>query len=70
MLGPGGFASNALRWAGAVRAGRTVTAPSADERRVSPDVERVLGRPARASAQWARDNAVAFTWRERGTRGS
>ncbi|MFE6303602.1 SDR family oxidoreductase [Nocardiopsis sp. NPDC057823] len=34
--------------------------PSQDERRVSPDVERVLGRAPRAFAEWARDNAAAF----------
>ncbi|WP_433468067.1 NAD(P)H-binding protein [Spirillospora sp. CA-128828] len=34
--------------------------PTAAERRVSPDVEKVLGRPARSFAQWAADNAAAF----------
>ncbi|MFF0015896.1 NAD(P)H-binding protein [Streptomyces sp. NPDC005374] len=150
MLRPGGFHSNTLQWAGAVRAGRTVAAPFGDValptvdpddiaqvaavvlrdashagrvyeltgpapvsprqqaaaigaalgepvrfleqsraearaemvrfmpepiadatldllgdpsdglRRVSPDVERVLGRPPRAFAEWAARNAGAF----------
>ncbi|GAA4179503.1 NAD(P)H-binding protein [Streptosporangium oxazolinicum] len=34
--------------------------PSAAERRVSPDVERILGRAPRAFADWARRNADAF----------
>ncbi|MFJ9011811.1 NAD(P)H-binding protein [Streptomyces canus] len=34
--------------------------PSAGLRRVSPDVERVLGRPPRAFADWAARNASAF----------
>jgi uncharacterized protein YbjT (DUF2867 family) len=34
--------------------------PTADEQRVSPDVERVLGRAPRAFADWARRNAAAF----------
>ncbi|MFG2294148.1 NAD(P)H-binding protein [Streptomyces sp. NPDC048603] len=34
--------------------------PSAAERRVSADVERVLGRPARPFALWAAHNAAAF----------
>ncbi|QFZ18962.1 NAD(P)H-binding protein [Saccharothrix syringae] len=34
--------------------------PSADERRVSPDVARVLGRPARAFAEWVARNRAAF----------
>ncbi|WP_329286416.1 SDR family oxidoreductase [Streptomyces sp. NBC_00691] len=34
--------------------------PSAEERRVSPDVERVLGRAARPFAAWAERNAPAF----------
>lgn len=34
--------------------------PTADERRVSPDVERVLGRPPRAFADWAPRNIAAF----------
>ncbi|WP_447002934.1 NAD(P)H-binding protein [Saccharothrix isguenensis] len=34
--------------------------PSAEEQRVSPDVERVVGRPARAFADWAARNAAAF----------
>ncbi|MEU1514526.1 NAD(P)H-binding protein [Streptomyces sp. NPDC005811] len=34
--------------------------PSAALRRVSPDVERLLGRPARAFAGWANRNAPAF----------
>ncbi|MEU4766878.1 NAD(P)H-binding protein [Actinosynnema sp. NPDC023794] len=34
--------------------------PTADERRVSPDVDRVLGRPARSFADWAARNAAAF----------
>jgi len=35
-------------------------APTADEQQVSPDVERVLGRPARSYAQWATANVGAF----------
>ncbi|MCR6483449.1 NAD(P)H-binding protein [Amycolatopsis sp. OK19-0408] len=35
-------------------------APVPSERRVSPDVERVLGRPPRPFAEWAARNAVAF----------
>jgi uncharacterized protein YbjT (DUF2867 family) len=34
--------------------------PSAEEQRVSPDVERVVGRPARTFADWAARNAAAF----------
>ncbi|MFE9063024.1 NAD(P)H-binding protein [Streptomyces violaceusniger] len=34
--------------------------PTAAEQRVSPDVERVLGRPPRAFADWAMRNIVAF----------
>lgn len=34
--------------------------PSAEEQRVNPDVERVLGRPARTFADWAARNAAAF----------
>ncbi|MFC8124021.1 NAD(P)H-binding protein [Streptomyces sp. NPDC057302] len=34
--------------------------PTADEQRVSPDVERVLGRPPRTFADWAARNAAAF----------
>ncbi|MFI6337186.1 NAD(P)H-binding protein [Streptomyces sp. NPDC050535] len=34
--------------------------PTAEEQRVSPDVERVLGRPGRTFAQWAERNAAAF----------
>ncbi|MFI1809378.1 NAD(P)H-binding protein [Streptomyces sp. NPDC020422] len=34
--------------------------PSAEERRVSPDVERVLGRPGRPFSDWAQRNAFAF----------
>ncbi|WP_141577485.1 NAD(P)H-binding protein [Actinomadura sp. WMMA1423] len=34
--------------------------PTAAERRVSPDVEKVLGRPARSFAQWAGENVAAF----------
>ncbi|WP_440070976.1 NAD(P)H-binding protein [Streptosporangium sp. OZ121] len=34
--------------------------PSAAERRVSPDVERILGRAPRAFAEWARRNVGAF----------
>ncbi|BFV60850.1 NAD(P)H-binding protein [Kitasatospora sp. CMC57] len=34
--------------------------PSAAEQRVSPDAERVLGRPARPFAAWAQRNAAAF----------
>jgi uncharacterized protein YbjT (DUF2867 family) len=35
-------------------------APSPAERRISPDVERVLGRPPRPFAEWASRNARAF----------
>jgi hypothetical protein len=34
--------------------------PSAAEQRVSPDVERVLGRPAGSFADWAARHAAAF----------
>jgi uncharacterized protein YbjT (DUF2867 family) len=34
--------------------------PTDAERRVSPDVERVLGRPARPYEEWARRNVAAF----------
>ncbi|GAB3721924.1 NAD(P)H-binding protein [Amycolatopsis oliviviridis] len=34
--------------------------PTEDEQRVSPDVERVLGRPGRTFAEWAARNAAAF----------
>jgi uncharacterized protein YbjT (DUF2867 family) len=34
--------------------------PSADEQAVNPDVERVLGRPARTFADWATRHAAAF----------
>lgn len=34
--------------------------PSPEEQRVSPDVERVLGRPPRSFAEWARRNVAAF----------
>lgn len=34
--------------------------PSAEEQAVNPDVERVLGRPARAFADWAERNVAAF----------
>jgi hypothetical protein len=34
--------------------------PTPEETRVSPDVARVLGRPGRSSADWARRNADAF----------
>ncbi|GAA0596932.1 NAD(P)H-binding protein [Streptomyces crystallinus] len=34
--------------------------PTPEERRVSADVERVLGRAPRTFAQWAADNVVAF----------
>ncbi|MEU4449388.1 NAD(P)H-binding protein [Actinosynnema sp. NPDC050801] len=34
--------------------------PTDDERRVSPDVERVLGRPAGSFADWAARHAAAF----------
>ncbi|WP_158852202.1 NAD(P)H-binding protein [Saccharothrix deserti] len=34
--------------------------PSSDEQRVSPDVERVLGRPAGTFAEWAARNVAAF----------
>jgi uncharacterized protein YbjT (DUF2867 family) len=35
-------------------------APSAAEQRVSPDAERLLGRPARSFAEWAERNIAAF----------
>jgi uncharacterized protein YbjT (DUF2867 family) len=35
--------------------------PSAAERQVSPDVARILGRPAGTFAEWARRNAAAFS---------
>ncbi|MEC3978956.1 NAD(P)H-binding protein [Amycolatopsis sp. H20-H5] len=35
-------------------------APTEAEQRVSPDVERILGRPARTFADWAARNVVAF----------
>ncbi|MFI9581532.1 NAD(P)H-binding protein [Streptomyces sp. NPDC052236] len=35
-------------------------APKAAEQRVSPDVERILGRPPRTFAEWAARNAAAF----------
>ncbi len=35
--------------------------PKAAEQRVSPDVERILGRPARTFAEWAARNIAAFT---------
>ncbi|ADD39990.1 NAD(P)H-binding protein [Stackebrandtia nassauensis] len=35
--------------------------PSAEEQRVSPDVERLLGRAPRPFAEWATRNAAAFT---------
>lgn len=35
-------------------------APSAGLRRVSPDAERLLGRPPRTFAEWARHNIAAF----------
>ena len=34
--------------------------PTGRERAISPDVEKVLGRPARTFADWARRNAAAF----------
>jgi hypothetical protein len=34
--------------------------PMPAEQRVSPDVERVLGRPPRAYAEWAARNVAAF----------
>ncbi|MEV6737756.1 NAD(P)H-binding protein [Streptomyces sp. NPDC051104] len=34
--------------------------PTPAEQRASPDVERVLGRPPRAFADWARENVAAF----------
>jgi uncharacterized protein YbjT (DUF2867 family) len=36
-------------------------APSAFERRASPDVERIIGRPARSFAEWAARNVAAFS---------
>jgi uncharacterized protein YbjT (DUF2867 family) len=36
-------------------------APSPAEQRVSPDVERLLGRPPRTFAEWAARNIAAFT---------
>jgi uncharacterized protein YbjT (DUF2867 family) len=35
--------------------------PKAAEQRVSPDVERILGRPPRTFAEWAARNIAAFT---------
>lgn len=35
-------------------------APSADEQRISPDVERLLGRPGRPFAEWAARTVAAF----------
>ncbi|WSQ06473.1 NAD(P)H-binding protein [Streptomyces sp. NBC_01231] len=35
--------------------------PKATEQRVSPDVEKVLGRPPRTFAEWAARNVAAFT---------
>ncbi|MBN6039642.1 SDR family oxidoreductase [Amycolatopsis sp. 195334CR] len=37
-----------------------ISAPTAEELRVSPDVERVLGRAPRSFADWARRNVAAF----------
>jgi hypothetical protein len=34
--------------------------PSEGLRRVSPDIERVLGRPPHSFAEWAARNAAAF----------
>ncbi|MFI8006220.1 hypothetical protein [Streptomyces sp. NPDC086010] len=34
--------------------------PLPAEQRVSPDIARLLGRPARTFAAWARDNTAAF----------
>jgi hypothetical protein len=34
--------------------------PSTAEQRISPDVERLLGRPPRAFAEWAARNVAAF----------
>ena len=34
--------------------------PNELERRISPDVERVLGRPAQSFQAWAKRNADAF----------
>lgn len=34
--------------------------PTAGEQRVSPDVERILGRPPRTFAEWARHNVAVF----------
>jgi len=36
-------------------------APSAAEREVSPDVERLLGRPPRTYTQWVESNIEAFS---------
>lgn len=35
--------------------------PTPEESRVSPDVARVLDRPGRSFADWARRNAAAFS---------
>lgn len=35
--------------------------PTAEERRVSPDIQHVLGRPARSFTEWAEQNADAFS---------
>jgi hypothetical protein len=34
--------------------------PTADEQAVNPDIERVLGRPARTFADWAARNVGVF----------
>ena len=34
--------------------------PTRGEQRVSPDVERILGRPPRTFAEWAARNIAAF----------
>jgi hypothetical protein len=34
--------------------------PNAAEQRISPEVERLLGRPATPFADWAKRNAAAF----------
>lgn len=34
--------------------------PSAEEQRISPDIERVLGRPPRPFSEWAAHNTTAF----------
>ncbi|WP_269128764.1 MULTISPECIES: hypothetical protein [unclassified Nonomuraea] len=43
-----------------MRISAVLGAPTPAEQRVSPDVERVLGRAPRTYAEWARANVAAF----------